>query len=253
MERINKNCELSDLEIPEYKKIVEEIKELENYLNSIDAKYVFMGEDNKYWEYAHVFNCAPIEPGMKVLDAGGGNSVVTPYLAKYKKATVCSIDVEQKFVRDAEILNCKMKLSANNCIINGDMRRASEYFDPESFDRIFSFSVIEHISNDGDICSIVELAKLLKPGGIMALTMDVYRDYVRGENVLDRTKPVMEQEYWWVQEQMYDTDHIITRIINPSKLSIYGNENLDYTTDFTPTIYGIYTVGALFLKKQGAK
>ncbi len=41
----------------------------------------------------------------------------------------------------------------------------------ESFDRVFSVSVLEHIPGEGDTLAMSELARLLKPGGIVCLTV----------------------------------------------------------------------------------
>ena len=251
---LNKACNLEDLNTPEYKNIVDGVKSVEDLLISEKIPYTFMGKENlggapKYWEFAHIFSNIPVNSTMRVLDAGGGNSIVLPFLHHKFGATVCTLDLSSASVSAAINLRNKLMFSEENKIICGDMAQASKYFEPEIFDRIFSFSVIEHIPNDGDIKAITELAKLLKPGGIIGLTMDIYSKYIRGKDLIDPKKPIMSQEYWWVQEQMYDTRAIIERLVEPSGLTVYGNKDFDYTTNFVPTIYGRYSEGALCLIK----
>lgn len=45
----------------------------------------------------------------------------------------------------------------------------------ESFDAAYSASVIEHIPGDGDTLALAELARVLKPGGTLALTFPYKR------------------------------------------------------------------------------
>jgi len=44
----------------------------------------------------------------------------------------------------------------------------------ESFDTIFSISVVEHIDNMGMKAAVAEAARLLKPGGLLINTIDIY-------------------------------------------------------------------------------
>ena len=48
--------------------------------------------------------------------------------------------------------------------------QALSYSD-ETFDRIFSVSVVEHIPGNGDAVAVQEIARVLKPGGIVCLTV----------------------------------------------------------------------------------
>ena len=41
----------------------------------------------------------------------------------------------------------------------------------EVFDRVFSVSVVEHIPGDGDVAAMHEIARVLKPGGVVCLTV----------------------------------------------------------------------------------
>jgi SAM-dependent methyltransferase len=43
-------------------------------------------------------------------------------------------------------------------------------YEAESFDAAYSASVIEHIPGDGDTAAMAELARVLRPGGLLALT-----------------------------------------------------------------------------------
>jgi SAM-dependent methyltransferase len=47
-----------------------------------------------------------------------------------------------------------------------------------SFDKVFSISVLEHIPDSGDIEVIREVARVLKPDGIFVITLPAYKNYL---------------------------------------------------------------------------
>ncbi len=50
-------------------------------------------------------------------------------------------------------------------------------YEDASFDAAYSASVIEHIPGDGDTAAMAELARVLKPGGTLALTFPFAREH----------------------------------------------------------------------------
>ncbi len=80
-------------------------------------------------------------------------------------------DIEDYFVKDFEsfdyVFQCQFKISIF------DARQIP--FKNASFHKVFSVSAIEHIPNTGDIEVIREVARILKPGGKLILTLPSYR------------------------------------------------------------------------------
>ena len=59
-------------------------------------------------------------------------------------------------------------------------------FPDESFDHAYSISVLEHIGGDGDADALNELARVVRPGGRIVVTLpydDVYSEDWRDSNV----------------------------------------------------------------------
>ena len=67
-----------------------------------------------------------------------------------------------------------------------DGRRLS--FPDDSFDKVYSLSVLEHIPDDGDSACVTEIARVLRPGGECYLTVPFWpqsrTDFVDGRRRL---------------------------------------------------------------------
>jgi 2-polyprenyl-3-methyl-5-hydroxy-6-metoxy-1,4-benzoquinol methylase len=119
------------------------------------------------WPWAlHQLN---LQPHHDCLDIGSGWSVLKFALAKRASHVTCleldanSIELAQKTI---------VKLGQQNKItqVQGDLRKLP--FPDESFHRVTSISVLEHVPCD-HIEGIKEMLRCLKKGGSLLLTMDV--------------------------------------------------------------------------------
>jgi SAM-dependent methyltransferase len=88
------------------------------------------------------------------------------------------------------------------------------------FDRIFSISVLEHIPASGDAAAMQEIARVLKPGGVVALTVPFsaagYREEFLDGRVYEREehgRPTFYQRY-------HDQSSLQQRLIGPSGLKL---------------------------------
>lgn len=99
--------------------------------------------------------------------------------------------------------------------------RALTYPD-RTFDRVFSISTIEHIPGDGDSAAMREVARVLKPGGIVCLTVPWSdRGYI--EEFCQRS-----QEFYWAPpdadlafyQRAYDAQTLDARLFKPSGLDV---------------------------------
>jgi len=85
------------------------------------------------------------------------------------------------------------------------------------FDKIYSISVIEHIEGDGDTKSIRELARVLKPGGTLVVTVPLGEKY--SERWVNRDVYSMKYDgKAMLDYRRYDFATLKRRIINPSGL-----------------------------------
>jgi SAM-dependent methyltransferase len=95
-----------------------------------------------------------------------------------------------------------------------------------SFDRVYSISVIEHIPGSGDSAAVREIRRVLKPGGLVALTVPYsaagYRETFRNQSVFEREQvdgaPIFYQRH-------YDEAALFDRIVVPSGLKLVA---IDY-------------------------
>ncbi len=94
----------------------------------------------------------------------------------------------------------------------------------ETFDRVFSVSVLEHIPGDGDVLAMAEIARVLKPGGIICLTVP-WSD--RG--YLEESRVPGPGAYWLKKsadktpafyQRAYDRDSLQKRLLSDRRLEV---------------------------------
>lgn len=109
--------------------------------------------------------------GKKVLEIGCGSGVASCLMAK-AGAIVTAIDISDTSCRIAE-RNCRTR-GINVSIINMDAENMA--FEDDSFDYVFSWGVIHHSGNPGNI--LKEISRVLKRGG-EGLVMVYHRNSLR--------------------------------------------------------------------------
>jgi SAM-dependent methyltransferase len=97
--------------------------------------------------------------------------------------------------------------------------RAFSYGDA-SFDRVFSISVIEHIPDDGDSRAMREIARVLRPGGMVTVSVPFdptgyAEEYLQGD-VYERQSTGRRTFY----QRRYDLESLHSRLIEPSGLRL---------------------------------
>lgn len=133
----------SDIEKPEFKRLIKKFKII---------------PWSRLWEWPWVILNSDIKKGLRVLDAGCVGSLMAKYCIQ-KGCKTYGIDL------------------SNHSLPGLDFKKADVRNIPyktDSFDRIFCISVIEHIW-DNPMNSIKELLRVLKPGGLLAVTTDINR------------------------------------------------------------------------------
>lgn len=96
------------------------------------------------------------------------------YLAEigFKKITIS--DIEDYFIKDFASYLKAFNLSAKLDIF--DARNIP--YKNNTFDKVFSISVLEHIPDLGDVEVVQEVFRVLKPGGCFVFTLPAYHTYL---------------------------------------------------------------------------
>lgn len=145
---------------------------------SLRGPFGFQGNNTtRTAEYPWAFHVTPIAPGLKVLDLGGGLSGFQFVLDRYG-CKVVNVDpgmdarglgwpVDAK--RMARLNRAfGTSVTLHNCFLHEAPLEA------DSFDRIFSISVLEHIPAE-ELPEIMRgVYRLLKPGGFFVITLDLF-------------------------------------------------------------------------------
>jgi SAM-dependent methyltransferase len=121
-----------------------------------------------YWEAFWVTANGPdLTAQSRVLDAGGTASLFSYFLAS-RGAETHSVDLNPRLVaagnETAGAMNWNLR---SHC-----MDMAALQFDSASFDHAYSICVFEHLDADLRQRALREIARVLKPGGILSLTFD---------------------------------------------------------------------------------
>ena len=108
-----------------------------------------------------------LRPGDLVLDLGCGFGRHA-YESLRRGARVIACDMSLAELKDVSGMFAALDLGGGTC--NGDGTRLP--FADASFDRIIASEVLEHIPDDG--AAFAELARVLRPGGTIAITVPAW-------------------------------------------------------------------------------
>jgi len=191
--------------------------------------YTLQSERRKLWENSWIIAHSGVKPGDRILDLGGASTAFVFYLASLG----CSVKVIDNdwsccgMVYNTKYVAKKMNWDIEIC--DRDISMPIPFTD-NSFDRVFSICTLEHLGSSVRRRMMREVARVLKPEGIAGFTID----YDLDRKVLLADKGLR----FGYRQKLFD------EIINPSGLSVYGNDDfVDTGTDNDPFL------GAFFLKK----
>ncbi len=121
-----------------------------------------------YWEAFWVSRHGPqIDASMRVLDAGGTASLFSCHLAS-TGAETHTIDTNPRLVAAGIETARAMRWNLQSyCMDMTDLQ-----FDDDYFDHAYSICVFEHLDAGTRRQALDEIARVLKPGGILSLTFD---------------------------------------------------------------------------------
>jgi SAM-dependent methyltransferase len=104
-------------------------------------------------------------------------------------------------------------------------------FADETFDHAYSISAIEHIAEDGDFRALAELARVVRPGGRIVVTVPfdtVYREDWRDQPSYG--EHTLSQNGKWFFSHVYDDDRL-TRLTGSSSLATEVRRRLVHFND----------------------
>lgn len=121
-----------------------------------------------YWEAYWVSSRGPeLTPSTRVLDAGGTASLFSCHLAS-RGAETHSVDLNPRLVAAGEQVARAMGWNLHSY----SMDMTALEFEDGSFDHAYSICVFEHLTADLRQRALTEIARVLRPGGILSLTFD---------------------------------------------------------------------------------
>jgi SAM-dependent methyltransferase len=124
----------------------------------------------RLWEYTWLYKSLKLSDGGRtVLDLGGPASHLS-VLAALAGCQVTTIDINPMFVQAARECATALRLNTLDARV-GDMRDLSE-LPAKSFEVVVCCSVLEHLTAADQEIAVREMARVLKPGGMIGLTFD---------------------------------------------------------------------------------
>ena len=124
----------------------------------------------RLWEYVWLYKVLGLSAGgMNVLDLGGPATHLS-VLAAIAGCQVTSVDINPEFVEAANECARALELPLLTARL-GDMRDLSQ-LPAESFDIVISCSVLEHLTDCDQATALQQMARVLKPAGLVGLTFD---------------------------------------------------------------------------------
>jgi SAM-dependent methyltransferase len=134
----------------------------------------------RVWEYVWLFKALGLARGrFEVLDLGGPASHLV-LLAALAGNRVTSVDINPEIVEAGR--DCAQALGLSTLTPRvGDMRNLRD-LPASGFDRIICCSVLEHLRVNDQKTALTEMARVLRPGGVIGLTFD-YGPKAPGANI----------------------------------------------------------------------
>lgn len=186
----------------------------------------------RYFELPATANSLEIGSKERILDLSSAK-LLSLFLSEKSNCEIIAVDMWKKEINNWEtfinIIDQKKTILSVLTLEVADGRCLT--YPDEYFDKIYSISVLEHIPDDGDTRTIIELARVLKKGGVLVITVPYseryYETYV-SEEVYGRIPDKKEKILW---ARRYDEIALEERLIQPSKLSF---QNKSYCCEKYP-------------------
>jgi SAM-dependent methyltransferase len=183
-----------------------------------------LGLPVSYWrsvEFAYVWRQLGLEAGARVLDLGSPKDLAA-MLAKHRGYEVVATDILPDTIALSERYARAQRLEGRGPgRVHSELQdgRALTYPDA-SFDAAFSVSVLEHIPDQGDSDAIRELIRVVKPGGLVVVTVPFdrqYREIFVDGPVYERKQVASERVFF---ERHYDRAALAARLLDQGAVEL---------------------------------
>lgn len=194
-----------------------------------------------YWEIFWTMTHAPLPSHAWILDAGGSCSLFWAYISSLGSYNVFSCELNQELVEQGNKIADRK--GWNSFCGKGDVTLLED-FASGSFDAVFSICVFEHLAFQQRRRALIAIARVLKRGGILALTFD-YKNpapaiYSPEDDPEEHLISTPEQ----IRRNLIDED--LFEILFNKRFHDNGKRYLGH-----PKVnYAPYTFGAFFLRRR---
>ncbi len=195
-----------------------------------------------YWETFWVLKNGPqVRKNLRVLDAGGTSSLFTCFLASLG-VEVHSIDINKTLISNGNKIAKVMGWDMYSYEMN--MKKLD--FSDEYFDHAYSICVFEHLTYEIKQAALSEIARCLKPNGILSITFDYRNPAPAIAGFIPDTSK---------KNQISTKEDIKRNFLNNDYFELLGNQDF-YDDGKSYLVHpkfnnAPYTFGAIFLKKRG--
>lgn len=132
----------------------------------------------RIFEYPWAYHAAQVVPGMRVMEVGGGLSGLQ-FVLDLEGCEVVNVDPGSdgahswpNSATDHDLLN--QTFQTHVTLVQERVEALGH--DAGTYDRVFCISVIEHVPPDSAQAMMRSMARLLKPGGLCVMTVDLFLD-----------------------------------------------------------------------------
>lgn len=177
-----------------------------------------------YWrsaEFGYVWRRLTAPPGARVFDLGSPKDLAA-MLARHRGHEVVATDILPEAIDSSRRYARAQGLDGRGAgRVHSELQdgRALPYADA-SFDAAFSVSVLEHIPGSGDSIALRELLRIVRPGGVVVVTVPYDRRYretfVQGP-VYERA-PIGSEPVFF--ERHYDRETLASRLFSPDACEV---------------------------------
>lgn len=199
----------------------------------------------KWFEYTYALLFSQHKYPGTLLDVGSAETLF-PYFCAAYQYQVTTLDLEYSKVRE------EVGKQFNITALVDDLRE----FNPtlqKRFEFITCLSVIEHI--DEDTKAILNVGSYVKPGGILFISTDFYKDYIEYPNA-NKTLVTDRPEGSHNLSRVYTEERFMNRVILPLEQNGFirigqtNYKNIDINNPDEYSVRRLYTFGIATLKRR---
>jgi len=172
---------------------------------------------SRCYEFRRTFELLYPKRGELVFDLSSPK-LLSHFLSERHGCKVIAADMNKEEVTDWTTLTRKREHLPSWVIADG----VNLGFRDNTFDKVYSISVLEHIPGDGDTRTMKELARVLKPGGRLVVTVPYatrHRTEQIGKDVYNLHNNKTGVFHW---SHYYDEPSLRKKLIEASGLALEG-------------------------------